>query len=120
MSGTNQPTPVNIEDTEFYTELLVGTSRISDRRLLSNEPFCSPLPGIQNVDLPLARRLQTLLDIVADISIRRRGNVSAAMASLKDHKGTLKTEIYMVFNHENDDAGSTCRGHLESIIKKLQ
>jgi len=83
---------------EYYAELLKNIPRLAERRLLSNERSYSDVPGIQGVGDPLARRLQTLLDILANISLCQQRNVSATTACLKGDKGTLETRLYIVFN----------------------
>src|ERR1700733_589182 len=108
---------IGTEDPEFYAELLQKTSGIANRRLPFDERLCPEVPGIQDA---LTRRLQTFLDDIAAISIRKTGNVSATMASLKDDKGTLKTRLYIVFNHEEDEAPRRCSHHLGSIFMMLQ
>jgi hypothetical protein len=110
---------IDAKDPEYYAELLIKTSRLANRRIPSDERPCSTIPGIQNVDDPLARRLQSLLDALADISLRQRGNVSATMASLKDNGGTLETTLYIVFNNEDDEAARRCPKHLETIFSML-
>ncbi|KAI0276905.1 hypothetical protein BGY98DRAFT_1097818 [Russula aff. rugulosa BPL654] len=37
------------------------------------------------------------------------------MASLKDDGGTLETQLYIIFNHEDDEAAHRCRQHLECV-----
>ncbi|KAF8487750.1 hypothetical protein F5888DRAFT_1911251 [Russula emetica] len=108
MSGINQPISIGTEDPEYYAELFCKTP---NQRLPSDdsERPCPDVPGIHG---PLTRRLQTLLDAVADISLCQRGNVSATMACLKDDKGTLETRLYVVFNHEDDEAARRCPQHL--------
>jgi len=86
MSGINEPISIGTEEPEYYAELFCKTSRPANRRLPFDEQSCPDVPGIQGVDGPLARRLQTLLDAVAHISLIQRGNVSATMACLKDDK----------------------------------
>jgi hypothetical protein len=121
MSEINQPeTSIGPEDPEYYAELLCRTSRPANRRLPFDERPCPDVPGIQDVDDPLARRLQTLLDAVADVSLCERGNVAATMAGLKDDSGTLQTRLYIVFNHEDDDAAARCPQHLEAIFNMLR
>ena len=68
------------------------TPRDANRRLLSNERPCPDVPSIHDLDSPLAHRLQTLIDVVADISLCQKGNVSATMACLKKDKDTLETQ----------------------------
>jgi len=116
MSGINQPISIGTEDPEYYAELLRKTPRLANRCLPSDERSRPDVPGIQNVNGPLAQRLQTLLDVVADISLCQRGNVSATMAYLKDDKGTLETRLYIVFNHEHDEAAYRCPQHLRAYL----
>jgi hypothetical protein len=120
MSGINQPISIGTEDPEYYAELFCKTSRLANRRLPSDERSCLDIPGIQSVDDLLSRRLQYLLDAVADISLCQRGNVSATMACLKDDKGTLETRLYIVFNHEDDEAARRCPQHLQDIFNMLR
>ncbi len=68
------------DDPEYYAELLQKSSRPADRRQQTNQQSCGNIPGIQNVDDELSKRLRTLLDVIADISICEHGNVSATMA----------------------------------------
>jgi hypothetical protein len=108
MSELNRPKFIGTEDPEDYAELFCE----ANRRPPSDEQ--SP-PGD-----PRERRLQTVLDAVADISLCQRGNVSATMACLKVDKGTLETRLYVVFNHENDDAARRCPQHLQVIFDMLR
>ena len=94
MSG-KQPISIDAKDPEYYAELLKNAewlkkklSRLDIRRMPSNEQPCPDIPGIQDIDSPLAWHLQTLLDVLANISLCHRGNVSTMMASLKDDNGT--------------------------------
>jgi hypothetical protein len=121
MSWINQPISMGTEEPEYFAELLSMIPRRADRRLPSDESSCPNLP-VQNVDGPLAQRLQGLLNVIADISLTDRGNVSATMACLKNAKdeGTLETQLYVVFNHERDTAYSDCRQHLDSIFESLR
>ena len=120
MSTTNQPISIGTEDPEYYTELLMKTSRLANQHLPSDEQSCPSLPIIQNINGPPTQHLQTLLDVVADISLCQQRNKSATMASLKNAKGTLEIQLYVAFNHENDEAASSCHQHLESIFGMLQ
>ena len=119
MSWINQPNQIfiNTEDPEYYAELFCKIPRVANRRVQSPYPG---VPGIQGVDGPLSRRLQTLLDAVADISLCGRGNVSATMACLKDDNGSLDTRLYIVFNHENDEVARRCPQHLQVIFNMLR
>ena len=119
MSGINEPIFIGT-DPEYYAELLCKTPRVANRRLPSDERPCPDVPGIQHLDDPLARRLQTRLDAVANISLCQRGNVSATMAGLKDDKGTLETRLYIVFDHEDDEAARRCPRHLQVIFNMLR
>ena len=119
MSGIDELISIGIEDPEYYAELLSVTTRDVNGRLLSNEHSCSDIPSIQGVDLPPAQRLKTLLDVVADISLCQRGNVSATMACIKPYNDTVETQIYIAFNHENDEAAVSCPEHLQSIFEML-
>ena len=108
---------INTEDPEYYAELFCKIPRVANWRIHSS---CPVVPGIQGFDDPLGRRLQTLLDAVADISLCQRGNFSATMASLKDHHGSTETQFYIVFNHENDDAAGRCSEHLQAVFGMLR
>ena len=111
---------IGIEDPEYYAELLSVTPRDANRPLLSNEHPCPDVLGIHGVDASLAQRLQTLLDVVADISLCQKGNVSATMACIKQDKDALETQIYIAFNHETDEAARSCPNHLQSIFGMLR
>jgi hypothetical protein len=119
MSGIDELISIGIEDPEYYAELLSMTPRDGNRRLLSNERPCPDIPGIHDVDAPFARRLQTLLDVVADISLCQNGNVSATLACIKQDKDAIKTQVYVTFNHEDDEAARSCPKHLQSIFGML-
>src|SRR6266849_2996698 len=115
-------------DPEYYAELLGKTSRPADPpsapldvRTVSfigrfDERYCSDVPSIRNVDDALTQRLQTLLGVVADISLCQRQNISATMARLGSDSGTLQTRLYIVFKHENDETARRCPGHLTPIF----
>jgi hypothetical protein len=115
MSGTDQLISIYPEDPEYFADLLHKIPGTANRRLTSDGQSGPDVPGIQGVDVE-----QTLLDAIADISLRRRGNVSATMASLKDNAGTLETQLYIVFDHENDESAVDCRQHLQKIFNMLQ
>ena len=120
MSGIDEPISIGTEDPEYYAELLVKTSRPTNWRLPSDERSSPHVFRTQDVDDPHARRLQRFLDAVADISLCQQGNVSATMARLRDDGGTLDTRLYIVFNHENDEAAYRCPQHLMSIFDMLR
>jgi hypothetical protein len=115
-----QSANIGTEDPEYYAELFCRTPRLANRRVPSDEQSCPDIPGIQNVDGLPPRRLKALLDAVADISLCRRGNVSATMACLKDDNGASDTRLYIVFNHEDDESARSCHQHLETIFEMLR
>ena len=92
------------DDPEYYAELLKKKSRPANRRQPSYQRSCRNIRGIQNIDDELGKRLQTLLDVLANASICQHGIVSATMASLirDGGSGTLKTRLYIIFNYENE------------------
>jgi len=96
------------------------SSRPADRRQQANQQSCGNIPGIQNVHDKLSKRLRTLLDAIADISTCEHGNVSATMASVIRDGDVLKTQLCIVFNHQNDDAAIICGNHLETIFRMLR
>jgi len=104
-------------DPAYYADLLQNTTSLVDRHVLS-DGSCPTIPGIKGIDNQL-RRLQTLLDDIASISLRKRGNVSATMACLKYGDSTLKTQLYIIFNHQ-DDSYRLCLQHLKSIFRMLK
>lgn len=104
------------------------SARFPDSQIGAYRPIDNPVqtseyrgvPGIQDADIALTQRLQTLLDEVANISLCRRGNVSATMTSLKDNAGTLETQLYITVNHKNDDSALGCLQHLRNIFNILR
>ena len=105
MSKINEPISIGTEDPEYYAELLVKISRPEIWGLPSTKGLFRPdVFSIQDIDNPQARRLQALLDVIADISLCQQGNVSATMACTKYDSGTLQTRLYIVFDHQNDEA----------------
>ena len=119
MSGFDELISIGIDDPEYYAELLRVTIRDANRRLLSDERPCPDISGVHGVDPQLAQRLKTLLDVVADISLCQRGNVSATMACIKSGEDAVETQLYIAFNHENDEAAGSCPEHLQSIFRML-
>ena len=109
---------INTEDPEYYAELFCKIPRVANWRVQSSWPGVPR--STQVADGLISRRLQSLLDAVANISLCRRGNVSATMASLKDHHGSTETQFYIVFNHENDDAAGRCSEHLQTVFNMLR
>ncbi len=121
MFGINQPITFGTEHPEYYAELLRKTARPADRRIPSDKQQpCPNLPGIPLVGGPLSKRLQTLLNVIADISLCRQGNVAASMACLKVNGSSLETRLYITFSHQGDDAARSCPSHLESVIEILR
>ena len=120
MSGFDEFIPIDVGDPEYYANLLNMTPRDTNWRLLSNEHPCPDhgVPSIHGIDALLAGRLQTL-DVVADISLCQRRNVSATIACIKKEKDTLETQLYIAFNHEDDEAARSCSEHLQSIFGML-
>ena len=114
MSG-KQIISIHARDPEYYTELLRNTSRLANRHL----PYNEQQDRDRDVD-SLPDRHLTLLDVLANISLCQRGNVSATMASLKVNNGTLEIQLYIVFNHEDDEAAHHCSHHLETIFSMLR
>jgi hypothetical protein len=108
---------IGTEDPEFYAEIFCKISRLADRHLPSS---CPDVPGIQEVDGPLTQRLQTVLDAIADISLCEHGNVSATVACVKDDNGSVETRLFIIFNHEDDEASRRCKQHLEVIFNMLR
>lgn len=68
---------------------------------------------------PLAQRLQTLLNVVAEISLCQKGNVSATMACIKQDKDAIETQLYIAFDHGDDEAARSCPKHLQSVFGML-
>jgi hypothetical protein len=117
MSRINTFTP---NDPEYYAEVFSKTSRPADRRQPSGPQSCIDIPGIQDVDDSVAKRLQTLLHVIADISLCKRGNFCATTACLKYNGDTLETRLFIAFNHENDTAAGRCSDHLNTIFEMLR
>ena len=120
MSEADELSPIDAEDPKYYADLLCKIPRTANWHQPSDGQSCPDVRGFQDIDFALTRRLQTLLDAVADISLCQRGNVSATMASLKDNAGTLETQLYIVFNHQNDKSALDCPQHLQNIINMLR
>ena len=120
MSGINQLTSIGTEDPEYYAELLRENPGLTSWHLPSDGPSCLDVPGIWNVYDPLTQRLQILLDVVADISLCQRGNISATMACLMPDKGSIEMQLYIVFNHKGDGAARSCPQNLELIFGMLR
>ena len=106
-------------DPEYFSELLMKTSRIADRRA-QHEQHCPDIPGIHEVDYLLSQRLRSILDVIANISICSESNVSATMADLREDNGSLKTKIYIIFNRQTADEAARCQRYLKSVFDLLR
>ena len=121
MSNTIPILSIGPSDPAYYADLLHNTTSLVDRRLrIPSDESCPTISDIKGIENKLTRRLQTLLDDIASISLCQRGNVSATMACLKHSHGTLKTRLYIVFDHQNDDSHRLCLQHLKSIFQMLK
>jgi hypothetical protein len=66
------PPPIDANDPEYYTELLTYCDRSEPEPLrlpLNKRQTRRDIVGVQAVDAELSRRLHTLLDAIADISL---------------------------------------------------
>ena len=117
MLGINEPI---FNGTEDQNTMQSFSARLPDSQIGAYHPMNDPVqtfPVFRNIQ---DRLLPTLLDAVPDISLCQQGNVSATMACLKDDKGTLETRLYIVFNHEDDEAARRCPQHLQVIFNMLR
>ena len=119
MSEADKFTSMKPEDPELYAELLSKIPRTTNRCQPSDGQSCPNVPGIQKLNFALSQHLQTLLNAIADISLCQQGNITATMASVKDNTSTLETQLYIVFNHQNDESVLACTQHLQNIINML-
>ena len=119
MFGIKEPNFVSTEEPQNITESFSKTLCTP-----KSAAYClmktSPGPTSSS---PNAYRL---LDAVSEISLCQRENVSATMASLtvneadKDTlKSVLETGLYIIFNHEDDEAAGSCAQHLQFIFDML-
>ncbi len=117
----SEPIIFGTDHPEYYGELLMKTARPADRHVPSDKQPCPIISSIppEAIDGPLSQRLQTLLDVIADVSLCRRRNVAASVACLKGNKSGLETRLYIAFNHQHDNAARSCPSHLESIFEIL-
>ena len=120
MSSASELLLIGTEDPVYYAELLKEIPSHIDRRLPFDERSCSRISEVRGVGDTLSRRLQTILDDIATISLCEKGNVSATAASLKNGSGSLEARLYIVFNHQEDEAPSHCDQHLRSIFMMLR
>jgi len=112
-------TCIGPENPSYYSDILQNITSRVDRHSPSQRS-CQTIPGIQNIDDTLTRRLQSVLDDIARISLCEKGNVSATMACLKQHDDVLQTQLYVVFNHQRDESHRLCRQHLETTFTMLR
>ncbi|KAK7462827.1 hypothetical protein VKT23_007404 [Stygiomarasmius scandens] len=99
-----EPSLLTLSDPEFYSEFLYYLHRDAERRWTHTEGSTlepnMTLP-IRSLDEAVLKRLYSVLDIFALISVSEPGNVAAVTASItQDHNGTLSTIIYIVFSRE--------------------
>jgi len=99
-------------DPAYYTDLLKDINVFVDR----------PPPFHEQSPLTIVDRTptQTLLDDLASISLRETRNASATMAHLKSCNDVIEMQLYIVFDHQNDDSHRRCCQHLKSIFTMLR
>jgi hypothetical protein len=82
----------------YYGELLWLFTSGQDvpRRILQSQPASDPnVPSPRsNLDPDLVKRLQTLLDVLASISVREKKNIAATSAQLTQAGDTLATHLF--------------------------
>ncbi|KAI0289385.1 hypothetical protein BC826DRAFT_1032404 [Russula brevipes] len=106
----------------FYGELLwlFTSGRNVPRRQIQPAP-CPNLPfPPSDRDPDFVKRLQTLLDVLASISVWEKKNVAATSAQLTQAGDTLTTHLYVVFNSSNEHSRQSCRSHLWDIFESLR
>lgn len=119
MSRINHPISIGTDNPEYYTELLNLTSCQScdtNQHPLSNQSSLD-VYGIHH-DL-VTKRLQTLLNAVANISLSQKGNISATMARLRHDNGAIDIKLYIAFNKVGNESAYLCEKHLETIFQML-
>jgi len=108
----------------FYGELLwlfTGfTSGLDVPRRIHQPAPCPNLPFSSDLDPGFVKRLQTLLDVLADISVWEKKNLAATSAQLTQAGATLATHLYVVFNSSDEDSRQSCRTHLWGIFESLR
>ncbi|KAI0287896.1 hypothetical protein BC826DRAFT_1041480 [Russula brevipes] len=77
-----------------------------------------PTPSLPFPDF--VKRLQTLLDVLASISVWEKKNVAATSAQLTQAGDTLATHLYVVFNSSNEHSRQSCRSHFLGVFKSLR
>jgi hypothetical protein len=108
----------------YYGELLwlFGLTSGLDMPRRIHQP--APRPNLpfppSDLDPGFVKRLQTLLDVLADISVWEKKNVAATSAQLTQAGATLATHLYVVFNSSDEDSRQSCRTHLWGIFETLR
>jgi hypothetical protein len=106
----------------YYGELLwlFTSGRDVPRRQIQPAP-CPNLPFPQlDRDPDFTKRLQTLLDVLASISVQEKKNVAATSAQLTQAGDRLATHIYVVFNSSDEHSRQSCRSHLWGVFESLR
>ncbi|KAI0302493.1 hypothetical protein BC826DRAFT_1172733 [Russula brevipes] len=109
----------------FYGELLwLFTSFTSGRNVPRRQIQPAPCPNLlfppSDRDPDFAKRLQTLLDVLASISVWEKKNVAATSVQLTQAGDTLATHLYVVFNSSNEHSRQSCRSHLWDVFESLR
>lgn len=122
-SCANSMNVENIDPTHpvYYGELLwLFTSGRDVTRRMQPAP-CPNLPfRPSDLDPGLVKRLQTLLNVLADISVWEKRNVAATSAQLTQAGATLATHLYIIFNSSDEGSRRSCRAHLWGIFESLR
>ncbi|KAI0294158.1 hypothetical protein BC826DRAFT_1012660 [Russula brevipes] len=97
----------------YYGELLwlVTSGRDVPRRIQPAPCPNLPFPKSDR-DPDFVKRLQTLLDVLASISVWEKKNLAATSAQLTQAGDTLATHLYVVFNSSDEHSRQSCRTHL--------
>jgi hypothetical protein len=105
----------------YYGELLwLFTSGQDTPRRIQPAP-CPNLPFPRSDrDPDFVKRLQTLLDVLASISVWEKKNVAATSAQFTQAGDTLATHLYVVFNSSNKHSRQSCRSHLWGVFESLR
>jgi hypothetical protein len=107
----------------YYGELLwlfTGITWLDVPRRIHQPAPCSNLPFPSDLDSGFVKRLQTLLDVLADISVWEKKNLAATSAQLTQAGATLATHLYVVFNSSDEDSRQSCRTHLWGTFESLR
>jgi hypothetical protein len=106
----------------YYGELLwlFTSGRDVPRRQIQPAPCPNlPFPPLDR-DPDFTKRLQTLLDVLASISVWQKKNIAATSAQLTQAGDTLATHIYVVFNSSDERSRQNCRSHLWGVFESLR